>query len=90
MSESVATLGAGKLLVFQPATGADEIALPVALGIQRFWSRRLKEAGRPSMYFVMVGKIERLVDAQVCRPALFGGLRSGLREGLRGGMGGLA
>ena len=64
MSESVATLGAGKLLVFQPATGADEIALPVALGIQRFWSRRLKEAGRPSMYFVMVGKIERLVDAQ--------------------------
>lgn len=64
MTESVSTLGAGKLLVFQPATGADAIALPVALGIQRFWKRRLKEAGRPSMYFVMVGKIERLVDAQ--------------------------
>ena len=50
--------------MFQPATGADAIALPVALGIQRFWMRRLKEAGRPSMYFVLVGKLERLVDAQ--------------------------
>lgn len=58
------TIGAGTLLVFQPATGADEIALPVALGIQRFWARQLREAGRPAVYFVHVVKLERLRDAQ--------------------------
>lgn len=64
MTETTATIGAGKLLVFQPETGADAIALPVALGIQRFWARRLKEAGRPAAYFVAVGKLERIVDAE--------------------------
>ena len=62
MTEIAGTLGAGKLLVFQPATGDDAIALPVALGLQRFWGRRLKEAGRPGMRFVAVGKLERLLD----------------------------
>ncbi len=64
MTQTPATIGAGNILVFQPTTGADAIALPVALGIQRFWARWLKEAGRPGRYFVAVGKLERVVDAQ--------------------------
>lgn len=64
MTQTTATIGAGTLLVFQPTTGTDEIALPVALGIQRFWSRQLKEVGRPAAYFVAVVQLERLRDAQ--------------------------
>ncbi|MEZ4449878.1 MAG: hypothetical protein R3B09_10405 [Nannocystaceae bacterium] len=63
MSEIAATFGAGTLLVFQPAT-ADVLPLPVALGFQRLWMRRLREAGRSAVRFVAVGRLDRLVDAQ--------------------------
>jgi len=58
MNELAATFGEGKLLIFQPAL-ANDVALIVGLGLQRFWAQALRDAGRPAFYFVSVGKVER-------------------------------
>src|SRR5687767_4491092 len=47
MSEIAGSLGDGRVLVLQPAT-PNGAGLDIALGIQRFWQKTLKNAGRPA------------------------------------------
>jgi hypothetical protein len=57
MSLLAGALGEGKVLVLQPAMPSPS-HLEVALGLQRFWQKTLKAAGRPAACAVMIGKVE--------------------------------
>lgn len=59
MSALAGGLGEGKVLVLQPATPSSS-SLDIALGLQRFWQKTLKAAGRPAACTVMIGTVETL------------------------------
>ena len=58
MTEIAGGIGAGTVIVFQPATPSG--GLEVALGIQRFWQKTLKQAGRPAACLIANTRVERI------------------------------
>jgi hypothetical protein len=59
MSELAGAIGSGRVLVFQPATPTGA-GLELALGIQRFWQRSLKSAGRPAASILALTRVESI------------------------------
>lgn len=59
MSELAGSLGDGRVLVLQPAT-PNGAGLDIALGIQRFWQKTLKHAGRPAATIMALTRVEAI------------------------------
>ena len=59
MTELAGGIGEGRVLVFQPAT-PNGGGLEVALGIQRFWQKTLKSAGRPAACILALTRVESI------------------------------
>lgn len=59
MTELAGAIGEGRVLVFQPATPTGS-ALELALGIQRFWQKTLKHAGRDAACILALTRIESI------------------------------
>lgn len=59
MSDVAGAIGEGRVLVLQPAvpTGA---GLELGLGIQRFWQKALKAAGRPAVSLIAHTRVEKI------------------------------
>jgi hypothetical protein len=59
MTELAGAIGEGRVLVFQPATPTGA-GLELALGIQRFWQKTLKRAGRDAACIMALTRIESI------------------------------
>lgn len=58
MTDVAGSIGAGTLIVFQPATPSG--GLEVALGIQRLWQKTLKHGGRPAACLIAHTRLEAI------------------------------
>lgn len=59
MTELAGGIGEGRVLVFQPAT-PNGSGLEVALGLQRYWQKSLKAAGRPAACILALTRVESI------------------------------
>src|SRR5690349_5895335 len=59
MTDLAGSLGGGRVLVLQPATPNGN-GLDIALGIQRFWQKTLKNAGRPAACINALMRVEAI------------------------------